>query len=108
MERNVDDFEQPTAADADGADEEAERQATPVNLMSGARGAAVAIAVSGLLVVGLWALARNAPSAGTDPRLVPVASPAAAPGRIDTQRFVTIIPGPSPAPVAASEETGAP
>ncbi|MDQ3695800.1 MAG: hypothetical protein M3464_19600 [Chloroflexota bacterium] len=77
-----------------------------IDLMSGARGAAVAIAVSVLLVVGLWAVARNAPSAGTDPRLLPSANAVGSPRPEDLQRNVTFVPGDSPASGAATAEAG--
>lgn len=56
----------------------------------------LAIAVSGLLIVGLWAVARNAPSAGTDPRLLPPASAAPGANPFGEQVFVTVVPEPAP------------
>lgn len=70
----------------------------PSSVWSGAAGAVVAIAVSGLLIVGLWAVSRNAPSAGTDPRLAPPATATAAAGQnpFGEQVFVTVVPEPAP------------
>ena len=58
-------------------------------------GALLAIAISGLLILGLWAVARNAPSAGTDPRLAPTATVVVDRGPFGDQVFVTVVPQPA-------------
>ena len=105
MERDDDLPVEPPAYDGTGRVAR-QRSAERIDLMAGARGAAVAIAVSGLLVVGLWAVARNAPSAGTDPRLLPITNAVGSPRPEDLQRSVTFVPGDSPAPGAATGEAG--
>lgn len=74
----------------------------PPNVWSGAPGAVLAIAVSGLLIVGLWAVSRNAPSAGTDPRLAPTATAAPGTNPFGEQVFVTVVPEPAPPPPATA------
>jgi hypothetical protein len=64
------------------------------------------IAVSGLLIAGLWLLSRNAPSAGTDPRLLPAATVEAGTNPFRGQTFVTVAPEPqSPAPGDGTDES---
>ncbi len=83
------------------SDEQPERPAAeprPFDVLAGGREALLAIVVSGLLIVGLWLIAREAPSAGTDPRLVPSAAvtPGAAP--FGEQTFATAVPRPGSPP----------
>ena len=63
----------------------------------GARGALIVIALSGLLITGLWLISRNAPSAGTDPRLLPTPTAEAGTTPFQGQTFVTVAPEPQPA-----------
>jgi hypothetical protein len=58
----------------------------------------IAVAASGLLVLGLWAVSRNAPSAATDPRLEPNPTAAPAPGRLEQQIYITIAAEPMTPP----------
>jgi hypothetical protein len=111
LERNDNDAAQPPESIVEApVERNGRREATapPLNLMSGAAGAVVAIAVSGLLVVGLWAIARNAPSAATDPRLVPPPTAVASPARGDDQLYMTIVQTESGAPAVVTREAGAP
>jgi hypothetical protein len=92
-------------------------ESEPVNPLRDARGALIAIAVSCLLILVLWLIARDAPSAGTDPRLEPTAAVGASTaGSVDgrsglfaDQTFVTAVPPPGPrSPDATTGEAGAP
>lgn len=63
----------------------------------------LAIAISGLLIVGLWVVSRNAPSAGIDPRLAPPASAVPGANPFGEQVFVTVVPEPAPQSPATAE-----
>jgi hypothetical protein len=66
----------------------------------------IVIAVSGLLIVGLWLISRNAPSAGTDPRLFPAPTADAGTNPFGGQTFVTVAPEPeSAAPADGTDES---
>lgn len=80
--------------------DEATAPPPPLNITSGALGAVVAIAVSALLVLALWTIARDAPSAATDPRLIPPPTAVPSPGRVGDQLYITIVPTESLAGVA--------
>lgn len=73
-----------------------------VNVLAGARGALLAIVASGVLIVGLWLLAREAPSAGTDPRLAPTATAAPGAAPFGNQEFATAVPLPGSPPSNAA------
>lgn len=89
--------EQPASA---APSEPVRRVARPsFNPLSDARGALVTIIISGGLILGLWLIARDAPSAQQDPRLAPTAtvSPGSAP--FGNQTYVTVVPWPqTPSP----------
>ena len=67
----------------------------------GVAGALVVTAISVLIVAGLWVLAREAPSAGSDPRLQPVVPAVGSPGRFEEQIYATFVPDVGPRPGAA-------
>ena len=77
----------------------------PHDPWAGARGAIIVIALSGLLIAGLWLISRNAPSAGTDPRLLPTATAQAGNNPFGNQTFVTVAPEPQPAPPDGTDES---
>lgn len=77
----------------------------PPDLWAGARGALIVIALSGLLIAGLWLISRNAPSAETDPRLLPTPIAETGPNPFRDQTFVTVAPAPRSAPANGTEES---
>jgi hypothetical protein len=85
---------EPRAADGEEQPDDLAIRPRPFNVLAGARGALLAIVASGLLIVGLWLLAREAPSAGTDPRLAPTATVAPGAAPFADQEFETAVPQP--------------
>ena len=66
----------------------------------------LAIAISGLLILGLWVVARTAPSAGTDPRLAPTATVVVDTGPFGDQVYVTVVPQPASPGTAVTNAGG--
>ena len=100
-----DDGQPELPTNGESGDEHAATASATHDPWAGARGAAIVIAVSGLLILGLWVISRNAPSAGTDPRLLPTATAVAGANPFEGQTFVTVAPEPQPPPSSETDES---